>query len=251
MTKKRDVEPSRKTSKYSMALKNQGKGTDQQINIELNELKAFLNQHNLVARSVSYYHIKRFIDIFFSAIALLILFPIYLALAVVVRCTSSGPIFYKSYRVGLCGKPILFVKYRTMRIDADKMLEDLQKANEKDGPIFKMKRDPRITRIGSFLRKYSLDELPQFLSVLVGDMSMVGPRPPIPKEVICYDETSLKRLTIKPGITCYWQIMGRSNLSFEEWVRLDLKYLDEMSVWTDFQIMFKTVPAVLSTRGAY
>ena len=138
-----------------------------------------------------------------------------------------------------------------MYVDADKRLADLKNENEKDGPIFKMKNDPRITPVGRFLRKYSLDELPQLINVFKGDMSLVGPRPPIPHEVQQYDAYCLERLSVRPGLTCYWQIMGRSNLSFQEWMELDHRYLREMSVWTDLKILIKTPAAVLKGEGAY
>lgn len=195
--------------------------------------------------------VKRGIDIIGALIALAILAPIFVIIALLVAITSPGPIFYKSTRIGYCGKKFGFIKFRSMRVDADKVLERLQTQNEKDGPIFKMKEDPRITPIGRFLRRYSLDELPQFVSVLVGDMSLVGPRPPIPREVEQYDAHTMERLRVKPGITCYWQIMGRSNLSFEEWVELDRKYINEMNLLTDFRIMVRTPFAVLRGEGAY
>jgi lipopolysaccharide/colanic/teichoic acid biosynthesis glycosyltransferase len=138
-----------------------------------------------------------------------------------------------------------------MYLDADQRRHLLSEENEKDGPIFKIKNDPRITPIGRILRKYSLDELPQFVSVFVGDMSLVGPRPPLPSEVANYDEFAMRRLTVKPGITCYWQIMGRSDLSFDEWMALDNKYIDEMGLLTDLKIICKTPGAVLRGEGAY
>ena len=135
--------------------------------------------------------------------------------------------------------------------DAEEKKKDLEHLNEVDGPVFKMKNDPRITRVGAVLRKLSIDELPQFFNVLAGDMSVVGPRPPLPTEVEQYSSRHRKRLSVMPGITCYWQIGGRSNLSFEEWMELDLKYIDEMSFWTDVRIVLKTIPAVLLSRGAH
>lgn len=199
----------------------------------------------LEIKNISYVKRKRIIDIFSSGLALILLLPVFIVLALAVKITSPGPVFYRSFRVGRGGQLFPFVKFRSMRADADKVLEKLQTQNEKDGPIFKMKRDPRITPIGRFLRKYSLDELPQLWSVFVGHMSMVGPRPPIPREVEHYDDFAKRRLTVKPGITCYWQIMGRSNLTFEEWMALDNRYIDEMSFWTDIKIIAKTPKAIL------
>ena len=202
-------------------------------------------------KSVPYATSKRIFDLVVGSLSLIVLSPLFVIIAVLVKVTSRGPVFYASDRVGLGGKPIKFIKFRTMVADADSKLKELQAHNEKDGPIFKMKNDPRITPLGRFLRKFSLDELPQLWSVLCGDMSMVGPRPPLPREVEHYDERAMQRLSVLPGITCYWQIMGRSNLSFEEWLELDLKYIQDMSFWLDLQIVLKTPWAVLKGHGAY
>jgi exopolysaccharide biosynthesis polyprenyl glycosylphosphotransferase len=198
-----------------------------------------------------YAAIKRVFDIFLSGITLLALAPLFLILAVIVKLTSKGPVFYKSERIGYLGKPFTFIKFRSMYTDAEEQLAKLKTENEKDGPIFKIKSDPRITPIGRILRKFSLDELPQLLAVFTGQMSIVGPRPPIQREVEQYDEYARRRLSVKPGITCYWQIMGRSDLSFEEWMELDNRYIDEMSFLTDIKIVVKTPAAVLLGKGAY
>lgn len=202
-------------------------------------------------KKVRYAFAKRVADIFVSFSLLLLLLPLFIVLSIAVKLSGPGPVFYKSTRIGLCGRPFTFIKFRSMRTDADKQLQELAQQNEKDGPIFKMKSDPRITKIGAFLRKYSLDELPQLWSVFTGEMSIVGPRPPIPREVAQYDDYAIQRLTVKPGITCYWQIMGRSRLSFEEWMDLDHKYLRDMSFWTDCMILIKTPIAVVKGDGAY
>ncbi len=194
---------------------------------------------------------KRIFDIIVSILALILLFPLFILLALLVKVTSRGPVFYKSERIGLCGQPFLFLKFRSMYTGADRERHLLQTENEKGGPIFKMKRDPRVTPVGRFLRKYSLDELPQFWSVLRGEMSMVGPRPPIRSEVEQYDDYARRRLSVKPGMTCYWQIMGRSDLDFDEWMELDNRYVDEMTFWTDLKILAKTPLAVLRGEGAY
>lgn len=201
--------------------------------------------------SPGYQVIKRVLDIVITTLALLVLLPVFLAVALAIRFTSRGPIMYYSKRVGLNGEIFLFPKFRSMYVDADKHVEVLQLTNEKDGPIFKIKQDPRITRVGRFIRKYSLDELPQLFCVLSGKMTLVGPRPPIIKEVQQYDRYCLRRLAVKPGITCYWQIMGRSDLSFQEWMELDHKYIDEMSLKTDLYIMWRTPKEVICGRGAY
>ena len=200
---------------------------------------------------VSYAFAKRALDIVGAAIILLLLLPVFIVLALAIKLTSTGPVFYRSTRVGLCGRPFTCIKFRSMRPDADKLIQMLQAENEKDGPIFKMKNDPRVTPIGRFIRRYSLDELPQLWSVLVGDMSLVGPRPPIPREVEQYDAFCAERLRVKPGITCFWQVMGRSHLSFQEWMELDQKYIREMSFWTDLRILLKTPLAVLRGDGAF
>lgn len=206
---------------------------------------------DLTPVEVTYFRRKRILDVLGSGLLLLVLMPVIAAIVLAVKLTSPGPILYKSNRVGLCGRVFKFLKFRSMYVDADQRLAELQAQNEKDGPIFKMKNDPRITPVGRFLRKYSLDELPQLINVFVGEMSLVGPRPPIPREVEQYDPACLERLRVKPGITCFWQVMGRSNLTFQEWMELDRKYLREMSIWTDLKILVKTPLAVLKGDGAY
>lgn len=202
-------------------------------------------------RLVVYRIQKRFLDIMGAAFLILAFLPLFALIALLVKATSRGPIFYVSQRVGLGGKVFNFYKFRSMYIDADKRRAELEANNEKDGPIFKMKRDPRITPLGRILRKFSLDELPQIFSVLNGDMSLVGPRPPLVQEVERYSDFELERLAIRPGLTCYWQIMGRSDLSFEEWMRLDHRYMREMSFWNDLAILVKTPAAVIAGKGAY
>lgn len=201
---------------------------------------------------VSYAFWKRILDITGSAILLVALSPLLLGIALAVKLSSPGPIIYRQTRIGRYGKEFPFYKFRSMYRDADERLATLlDKGNEKEGPIFKMKDDPRITGVGRFLRKYSLDELPQLFNVLVGSMSLVGPRPPLPREVVQYDDRALGRLSVPPGITCLWQICGRSNTSFEEWVLLDEIYVEQMSFWLDLKIIFKTPTAVLRSDGAY
>lgn len=206
---------------------------------------------NCLPKPVPYALSKRIFDLVAAILFLALLTPFFIVIGLLVKLTSKGPILYIGERIGHCGKPIKFIKFRTMVADADAKLKDLHAMNEKDGPIFKMRNDPRITPLGRFLRKFSLDELPQLWSVLKGDMSIVGPRPPLPREVELYDERAMQRLSVLPGITCYWQIMGRSNLSFEEWLELDLKYIQDMNFWLDLQIVLKTPLAVLKGQGAY
>lgn len=195
--------------------------------------------------------LKRAFDILVSALALILLSPLLGLLAVLVRLDSRGPILYVSERCGRKGKAFRFYKFRSMRPGAEEELEKLRHLNETDGPVFKIRRDPRVTRVGRFLRRLSLDELPQLWNILKGDMSLVGPRPPTPEEVVKYEDWQLRRLEIRPGLTCLWQIGGRSNLSFTDWMKLDLFYLDNWSFWLDLKIILKTVFVVLRGEGAY
>lgn len=194
--------------------------------------------------------LKRVIDALGSAAALLVLSPLLALIAALIKLTSPGPTFFAQERMGLNGRRFLCYKFRTMGADAERRLEELKHLNEVDGPVFKIRRDPRVTPVGRILRKSSLDELPQLWNVLKGDMSLVGPRPPIPSEVEKYERWQRRRLSMRPGITCLWQISGRSNLDFDTWMRLDLKYIDDWSLTLDLVILLKTVPAVLSGRGA-
>lgn len=195
--------------------------------------------------------IKRLFDILISGIALILLSPLLLVLVIMVR-SDGGPAIYYQNRVGKNGKTFRIFKFRSMCVNADspEMLAKLQAMNEMDGPAFKIKEDPRITKVGRFIRRTSMDELPQLVNILLGDMSIVGPRPPLVSEVKRYTEYQKQRLLVKQGLTCYWQCSGRNNISFDEWVELDLKYIRERSLWTDLKIILKTVPAVLSGNGA-
>ena len=198
------------------------------------------------------YAIKRLMDVVGSGLGMILLSPVFLAIAAAVKFTSPGPVFFSQVRVGRYGRHFRFYKFRSMFIDAEARKAELMSQNEsKDGVIFKMKNDPRITKVGRFLRRTSLDELPQLWNVFIGDMSLVGPRPPVPKEVQEYTLEDRKRLDVIPGITCLWQIMGRSEIPFHEQVRLDKEYILAPSLWKDFLILLKTVPAILGGRGAY
>lgn len=198
------------------------------------------------------YRIKRFFDILLSLSALIVLMPFFLLLAVWIKLDSPGPVIYKQVRVGRFGRHFRFYKFRTMRNDADRIKQMLLNENQSsDGVIFKMKRDPRITGIGRWLRKFSIDELPQLFNVLVGDMSLVGPRPPLPDEVKQYTLEDRKRLNVVPGLTCIWQISGRSDIPFNKQVQLDKEYIASRGLWRDCWILVKTVPAILTGRGAY
>ena len=206
-----------------------------------------------VPRPSSYLFLKRLMDILISAALLLLLSPLFLLLATLIKLTSpAGPVFYRWRVLGVNKKPFISYKFRTMVPDAHQLLPHFLPRNEMSGPVFKLRNDPRVTRLGRLLRKYSLDELPQLYSVLKGDMSLVGPRPPFPDEADRFEFWQRRKLCIKPGITCLWQINGRSEIhSFDEWARLDLDYIQNASLWLDCKILLKTIPAVLRGRGAY
>ena len=193
--------------------------------------------------------VKRVLDLVLSALALLLLSPLLLGILVAIRATSPGPAFFVQRRSTLRAREFNMVKFRTMVANAEEIRAQLDDRNEVSGPVFKMKDDPRITPVGRWLRRYSLDELPQLWNVLTGDMSLVGPRPPIPAEVAKYEPWQRRRLSMRSGCTCLWQIGGRNNLGFEEWMRLDLKYIDTWSLGLDFQIMFKTLGTILRGTG--
>ena len=198
------------------------------------------------------YALKRLIDIVGSGLGMVLLSPVFLAIAIAVKRSSPGPVFFSQIRVGRYGRHFKFHKFRSMRQDAEALKASLAAQNEsKDGVIFKMKDDPRVTKVGKFLRRTSLDELPQLWNVFVGDMSLVGPRPPVPKEVQEYTLEDRKRLDVIPGITCLWQIGGRSDIPFKEQVRLDKDYILSQSVWKDILILLKTIPAIVGGKGAY
>jgi len=194
--------------------------------------------------------VKYLIDRISALVGIIIVSPIFLLVSVLIKTTSEGPVFFKQKRVGLNGKRFYMYKFRTMVKDAEKMRELLQDKNEMDGPVFKMKDDPRMTSVGRILRKFSLDELPQLFNVFSGDMSLVGPRPPLPEEVSQYELWQRRRLSVKPGITCLWQVNGRNNIDFQNWMKLDLEYIDNWSLWLDIKILAKTLPAVIIAKGA-
>jgi exopolysaccharide biosynthesis polyprenyl glycosylphosphotransferase len=194
--------------------------------------------------------VKRGIDLIFSAAFLLSFSWLYAAIALAIKMTSKGPVLFRQERVGMNGRRFTFYKFRSMVIDADRRKAELQHLNEMDGPVFKIKNDPRVTRVGRFLRKFSLDEFPQMWNVLRGDMSLVGPRPPVPSEVEKYESWARRRLSVRPGITCLWQVSGRNSINFQQWMELDLAYIDNWTLGLDFKILLKTVPAVLGGRGA-
>ena len=195
---------------------------------------------------------KRVVDIVLSGAALVALSPVFLVIAILIKLEDRGPVFFRQVRVGQFGREFRMLKVRSMRVDAEQRLKELLAANQHaTGVTFKIKNDPRITRVGHVLRKYSLDELPQFFNVLIGDMSLVGPRPPVPREVALYTLADRRRLAVKPGITCIWQVSGRAEIDFPGQVQLDVRYIESRSLREDFKILCKTIPAVLSGDGAY
>jgi exopolysaccharide biosynthesis polyprenyl glycosylphosphotransferase len=194
---------------------------------------------------------KRLVDLVLGSLLFLLTLPLLGIIALAIKLDSPGPVLFRSTRCGLGGRPFTFYKLRSMYEGAPGMRNALLHLNEKDGPVFKLANDPRITRFGRFIRRTSIDELPQLWNVVRGDMSLVGPRPPIPEEVIQYTPNQMRRLSVTPGLTCLWQISGRSDLEFDEWVRLDIEYIFNRSFATDMKILALTVPAVLSCRGAY
>jgi lipopolysaccharide/colanic/teichoic acid biosynthesis glycosyltransferase len=202
-------------------------------------------------RTGSYEASKRGMDILFSLVALLLLFPVFALISAIIVLTDRGPIIYRQKRVGRGGKLFTFYKFRSMVTNADELKAKLLHQNEASGPIFKMKNDPRITPIGRLLRKTSLDELPQFWSVLRGDMSLVGPRPHLQSEIDAYENYPMERLSVIPGLICFREICGRSGLTFERWLELDLEYIETRSLKTDLTILLKAVPAILLGKGAY
>jgi exopolysaccharide biosynthesis polyprenyl glycosylphosphotransferase len=195
--------------------------------------------------------LKRLLDIGCSAAALWVLFPFLLVTAALVKLTSRGPVFFRQVRVGLHGKKFNMLKFRSMVVNAEALKASLAAQNEQTGPVFKMKHDPRVTSLGRILRKYSVDELPQLVNVLRGDMTLVGPRPPVPQELAQYEPWQRRRLSVPPGITCLWQVSGRNEVGFEDWMYLDLQYIDHWSVSQDIGLLLKTVPVVVTGRGSH
>ena len=258
--------PPRRIVLSTKAMKDQKNPTEQaadqteKIDILLNEFRLrqqrnTLNRRRMWAWSAMVrfsYMLKRLMDIVGATLALVILSPVLAVVALLVKATSPGPILFTQTRVGKYGRNFRFFKFRSMYEDAERRKKELLSQNESaDGVIFKMKHDPRVTPVGRFIRKYSIDELPQLFNVLFGDMSLVGPRPPLPEEVERYTIEDRKRLDVKPGLTCTWQVSGRSALPFKKQVALDKEYIRSWSLKQDLLILLKTIPAIFSGRGAY
>lgn len=201
-------------------------------------------------KSFSYFFIKRIIDLIFSILGIILLSPIMLITAIAIKIESKGPVIFSQIRVGKDGKHFKMYKFRSMVQNAEELKEKLLSQNEMSGPMFKMKEDPRITKVGKFIRKTSIDELPQLFNVIKGDMSLVGPRPNLPKEVAQFSEYHKLKLKAKPGLTCYWQVMGRNSIGFEEWMELDIKYIRERSIWVDLKLIFRTFKVLFGDKHA-
>ncbi|AJG97786.1 multidrug MFS transporter [Clostridium beijerinckii] len=189
---------------------------------------------------IGYCFLKRTMDVVCSSIGLIILSPIFLVTAILIRLESEGSSIFSQERVGKNGKKFRMYKFRSMVANAEELKDKLNSKNEMTGPMFKMKEDPRVTKVGRFIRKTSIDELPQLVNVLKGEMSLVGPRPSLPKEVVKFEDWMMERLTVKPGLTCYWQVSGRSDIGFEDWMRLDVKYVRERNTLVDIKLVLKT-----------
>ncbi|HZG86170.1 sugar transferase [Paenibacillus sp.] len=220
------------------------------VNYEKNDAFPYMEFYKSPLRGMKFYG-KRLFDIIVSLIGIILCLPVFSVIALLIKLDSKGPVIFKQKRIGQHGVPFQMYKFRSMVVDAEELKAKLVSQNEADGPVFKIKSDPRVTRVGHFIRKYSLDELPQLFNVLFGSMSLIGPRPPLPQEVEQYSDHQWRRLDLLPGITGLWQVSGRSDLSFEEWVSLDIYYIQHWSFGLDLKILLRTVPVVLFSKGAY
>jgi lipopolysaccharide/colanic/teichoic acid biosynthesis glycosyltransferase len=219
---------------------------------DLIDWAAFLPPHAHSFRWQFAQRVKRLIDITVSAVGLVLLLPVFVVLPILIRLTSRGPGYYRWHVLGQYARSFRGYKFRSMVLDADGLKEGMEHLNHMEGPAFKIRNDPRVTRVGRFLRKFSIDELPQLWSVFKGDMSLVGPRPPFPEEYERFKPWHRTKLAVKPGITCLWQISGRSDIhDFEDWAELDMKYIREWSLWLDLKILLRTIPVVIRGSGAY
>ncbi|MCD2502302.1 sugar transferase [Clostridium sp. NSJ-145] len=217
----------------------------------MEELQYSVNECDIVLqKSKNYKFLKRGIDVIASLCGLILLSPILLVTMVLIKLESKGPVIFSQERVGRYGKKFKMYKFRSMVVNAEELKKNLEAQNEMSGPMFKMKDDPRVTKVGRFIRKTSLDEIPQLVNILKGDMSLVGPRPSLPKEVEQFESWMNKRHEVKPGLTCYWQVSGRNNIDFEEWMKLDIKYVEERSLLIDIKLILKTVLVLFGDKNA-
>ena len=217
------------------------------MQLEKIEEKIFYNQKY----NIMYNLTKRVIDVLGSLIGIILLSPIFFVVSVLIKIDSKGPIVFSQIRVGKDGREFKMYKFRSMVVNAEELKKKLLEQNEMSGPMFKMKDDPRITKIGKFIRKTSIDELPQLINVLKGEMSLVGPRPSLPKEVEKFEPWMRKRLEVKPGLTCYWQVSGRNNIDFNDWMKLDIKYVEERNIYIDIKLIFKTFFVLFGDKNAH
>lgn len=218
----------------------------QELNLDNNRI---MLEKKKLSRN-TYEFLKRLMDIICSMSALIVLAPILIVVAILIKIESKGPVIFSQERVGINNKKFKMYKFRSMVVNAEDMKGKLEKQNERKGPMFKIKNDPRITKIGRFIRKTSIDELPQLINILKGEMSIVGPRPSLPKEVIQFEPWMLERLKVKPGLTCYWQVQGRDHIEFEDWMRLDVKYVKDRNFLLDIKLIFKTFFVFLGDQNA-
>lgn len=214
------------------------------------ELSKGIEISSEIDKGQAYYVVKRTIDVVGALFGILFLSPILLVIAILIKLESKGPIVFSQERVGLNGETFKMYKFRSMVTNAEEILDKLRDKNEMSGPMFKIKDDPRITKMGKFIRKTSIDELPQLFNVLKGEMALVGPRPSLPREVVQFTDYQKLRLLAKPGLTCYWQVSGRNNIDFEDWMELDVKYVRERSTWIDIKLIFKTVGVLFGDKNA-
>ena len=201
-------------------------------------------------KTVGYFIIKRIIDIIGALCGILLLSPVMIIVGIWIKLDSKGPVFFAQNRIGQDGTQFKMYKFRSMCMDAECLLDKLREKNEMSGPMFKIKEDPRVTKIGRFIRTTSIDELPQLFNILKGEMSLVGPRPSLPSEVAQFTSFQKLRLIAKPGLTCYWQVRGRSDVSFKEWMEMDVQYIEERNTWTDIKLIFKTAGVLFGDEGA-
>lgn len=212
---------------------------EQEAKMDREELN--LNSEVVLADiTLGYKFFKRTIDIACSLFGLLVLSPVLIIVSILIKLESDGPIIFSQDRIGYKGQKFKMYKFRSMVVNAEELKKKLAEQNEMSGPMFKMKNDPRVTKVGKFIRKTSIDELPQLINILKGEMSLVGPRPSLPKEVKEFEPWMMERLEVKPGLTCYWQVSGRNDIDFEDWMKLDIKYVRERSFWLDMKLIFKT-----------
>ena len=244
----------RKTVRSGVAYDIDGSEVSRESSKRARRLKEELGSEPVtgIENRVTYRFVKRAFDIAFSVAVLVAFCWLFVIIAIIIKVDDpKGPVFFRQERVGKDGKTFQMLKFRSMCVDAEERLADLKELNEKTGPVFKIAEDPRITRVGKWLRKLSLDELPQFVNVLRSDMSTVGPRPALPAEVATYDDYQRQRLLVKPGLTCYWQTRrNRDSITFDEWVDLDLLYIKKCSVWSDLKLIVQTVGVVLTAQGS-